>query len=102
MSSSSFFSCGLFLRIIQPISPACADGAACGWSSIFVKTCFQNLARVLVHDGRRHQPGVDHLEDVLGLEVVRRDPDLHGRLPGLLQLGVELLDALVIGGALRR
>ncbi len=43
--SSAFFSCGLFLRIIQPVSPPVRT-AAWGWSSIFVKTCFQNFARV--------------------------------------------------------
>ena len=54
----------------------------------------------VVDDRRRDEAGVDHLQDVLGLQVVGRVADPDGRLPGLLQLGVERLDALVVGRSL--
>ena len=51
--------------------------------------------QVVVHDEVLNQPGVEHLEKILVLEVGRGDADFYRRLPALGEVDVELLHALV-------
>ena len=58
------------------------------------------LRQVVVHDDVLDEPGVGHLEQVLVLEVVRREPNPRRLLAALGQVGVQLLDALVVDRSL--
>ncbi|MGH7306951.1 MAG: hypothetical protein ACRELZ_27065, partial [Candidatus Rokuibacteriota bacterium] len=52
-------------------------------------------ADVRIDDGHLDEAGVHHLEDVLDLEVLGRQPDLHRHLLRPGELRVELLEAFV-------
>jgi len=58
------------------------------------KSCFQKLA--VLDDGHLDKAGVHYLEEVLVLEIPRREPDLHRWLLRLGELRLEGLDALVV------
>src|SRR5436189_271369 len=50
------------------------------------------IGDVVLDDGRLDEAGVHHLEDVLVLEILGRQPNLDLRLARLAELLVELLD----------
>src|SRR4029077_15848324 len=55
------------------------------------KDLLPELGDVVVGDRHLDETGADHLEDVLGLEVLGSEPNLDRRLAGLLEVTVELL-----------
>ena len=57
---------------------------------------FPQIGDVIVHDGGRDEAGVDHLEDVLVLELLVGDDNVHRPLAFGGERGVEPPEAVVI------
>ena len=69
---SSALSCGLFLRIIQAISPPVRIAASVEHD--LGEDLLPEFGHIVVDDGRLDQTGVHHFQEVLDFEVFRREP----------------------------
>ena len=93
----------LELRAVLADHPAeLSAGADChsGVGGKLGEDLLPEVGEVVLDDGHLDEAGVHHLEDVLVLEILRRQPDFHRRLLRLRELGVERLDALVVARGL--
>ena len=81
---SSPVSCGLFLRIATARSAADRSGNPRVHGEVG-EDLLPEVRQVIVDDGRRNEPGVDHFEQVVVFEAFGRGLDVDGGLPGCLE-----------------